>query len=170
MEARQTAPGPAGYACGLDPTYAGWSKQQVGSGGELLQEPNMSAQHDMPSYHGVPNSGNETLAGQFPLQRSGEVPPTSSLQASSVLLNAPFQVEVPLVVSGELSSRGSMLHEEGSCKPCLLFYSRDGCGLGVLCDYCHIKHGRKTHRPSKGKRDRFKRFLDSRTEQSSGGQ
>lgn len=62
--------------------------------------------------------------------------------------------------SEQLPSVGSVLHDAGGCKPCLLIVAKSGCSLGADCDFCHFKHVRKSMRPSKGKRERFKRLLE----------
>jgi len=38
----------------------------------------------------------------------------------------------------EAPSRGSILHEEGSCSPCVWFWKPQGCQRGQECGYCHL--------------------------------
>eukprot|EP00747_Dinoflagellata_sp_TGD_P109032 gnl/TRDRNA2_/TRDRNA2_170577_c1_seq5.p1 gnl/TRDRNA2_/TRDRNA2_170577_c1~~gnl/TRDRNA2_/TRDRNA2_170577_c1_seq5.p1 ORF type:complete len:295 (-),score=47.93 gnl/TRDRNA2_/TRDRNA2_170577_c1_seq5:93-977(-) len=57
-------------------------------------------------------------------------------------------------------SKGSALHEEGQCTPCLWVRSKVGCKTGASCLFCHLEHrkqGRK--RPVKSKRIRMKEQL-----------
>lgn len=57
-------------------------------------------------------------------------------------------------------SKGSALHSEGKCKPCLFFPTATGCGNGADCSFCHLQHCRKQMtRPCKAKRDRLKRLM-----------
>jgi len=56
-------------------------------------------------------------------------------------------------------SKGAVLHESGTCKPCLFVHNPVGCQNGVECEFCHLRHSRSSRpRPSKGKRDRIKRL------------
>eukprot|EP00747_Dinoflagellata_sp_TGD_P104881 gnl/TRDRNA2_/TRDRNA2_169379_c0_seq2.p1 gnl/TRDRNA2_/TRDRNA2_169379_c0~~gnl/TRDRNA2_/TRDRNA2_169379_c0_seq2.p1 ORF type:complete len:306 (+),score=43.82 gnl/TRDRNA2_/TRDRNA2_169379_c0_seq2:3-920(+) len=43
-------------------------------------------------------------------------------------------------------SKGSVLHEEGECKPCKWVHWKKGCRYGADCCYCHLEHGRNDHR------------------------
>ena len=91
--------------------------------------------------------------------------------ACRVDFDPPTQLE-PL--PWDLPSAGSTLHQADSCRPCLLLRTNIGCQKGELCDYCHFEHTRRQKmRPSKTKRDRFKRLVqraeNSMLEGSEGG-
>jgi len=71
--------------------------------------------------------------------------------------------KVPRNSNGELTSVGSLKHEDKTCQPCL-FWLQLGCKKGVLCTYCHLeKHlddKPKSIRASKRARDRLKKMRD----------
>mmetsp|Transcript_52934 Transcript_52934/g.104458 ORF Transcript_52934/g.104458 Transcript_52934/m.104458 type:complete len:295 (-) Transcript_52934:194-1078(-) len=56
---------------------------------------------------------------------------------------------------GELLSRGSALHSQGTCKPCLYYLDgKDRCKHGADCVFCHEFHQKKRKRAKKkGKGD-----------------
>eukprot|EP00928_Gymnodinium_smaydae_P086184 TRINITY_DN7006_c0_g1_i2.p1 TRINITY_DN7006_c0_g1~~TRINITY_DN7006_c0_g1_i2.p1 ORF type:complete len:238 (+),score=20.95 TRINITY_DN7006_c0_g1_i2:257-970(+) len=54
---------------------------------------------------------------------------------------------IPVGEDGELTSVGSVLHQSGSCMPCL-FFVKSTCRKKFHCRYCHIPH-------SNGKSKRF---------------
>jgi len=69
--------------------------------------------------------------------------------------------KMPLDEQGEMTSVGSCLHGGGSCRPCLFQNTKVGCHNGILCDFCHLPHNRKTKpRPCKGKRERYRKLID----------
>lgn len=71
-----------------------------------------------------------------------------------------LESQVPRDETGNLTSIGSTLHDEGGCRPCLFVNAKIGCQNGTLCDFCHFPHKRKnTPRPCKGKRDRYRKMI-----------
>lgn len=128
---------------------------------------------------GEPSSSGFTLVGDYVLQ---DVPFKEAVGALAQYASwaAPFvapdgrelQVRlVPLDASGRRTSLGSIAHAgRGSdCTPCRLFHSSAGCPDGVLCEFCHFPHNRKSRvRPCKGKRERYRKLL-KRMEAMQGG-
>eukprot|EP00746_Dinoflagellata_sp_MGD_P131360 gnl/MRDRNA2_/MRDRNA2_65149_c0_seq2.p1 gnl/MRDRNA2_/MRDRNA2_65149_c0~~gnl/MRDRNA2_/MRDRNA2_65149_c0_seq2.p1 ORF type:complete len:285 (+),score=43.30 gnl/MRDRNA2_/MRDRNA2_65149_c0_seq2:610-1464(+) len=71
-----------------------------------------------------------------------------------------FRDSIPLDYYGMPTSIGSIGHEKEGCSPCLFAFSKDGCQNGILCNFCHFQHKRKTKpRPCKGKRDRYRKLV-----------
>jgi hypothetical protein len=65
---------------------------------------------------------------------------------------------IPLDEEGNVTSMGSILHFEGSCKPCA-FIKKDRCHKKDLCIYCHLAHdlaAPKTTRFRKSKKKRMR--------------
>jgi len=60
---------------------------------------------------------------------------------------------VPRDPNGELTSVGSLKHEDKDCMPCL-FWMRTRCKHGLLCTYCHMEQHRN---------DKFKPIRASKT-------
>jgi len=69
---------------------------------------------------------------------------------------------VPRDESGNATSVGSILHEEGTCKPCVFAHSeRKECQNGVQCVFCHFAHPPKRRlRFCKKRRMEMKRLAD----------
>jgi len=91
----------------------------------------------------------------------------STSQNKSINLEAaeaPSAVEPASAAAAEaqgLPSPGSAAHDLGKCKPCLFLVESIGCISGEGCAFCHFPHNRRTMpRPSKGKRDRFRKYLE----------
>jgi len=95
----------------------------------------------------------ETLSSQ-----DDQVPETPHFTAQELEL---IKETVPRDEDGNLTSKGSMLHEEGTCTPCLFVHRNVGCHNGMLCTFCHFPHKRRGKaRPCKDKRDRFQRRVE----------
>mmetsp|Transcript_39855 Transcript_39855/g.100107 ORF Transcript_39855/g.100107 Transcript_39855/m.100107 type:complete len:134 (-) Transcript_39855:25-426(-) len=63
----------------------------------------------------------------------------------------------------DLPSLGSKLHSKRRCRPCAFVRSDAGCQDGAACRFCHMPHANSEKmqiRPCKGKRDRYKKFVD----------
>jgi hypothetical protein len=58
---------------------------------------------------------------------------------------------IPLDEEGNATSLGSILHLEGSCKPCA-FLNKQRCHKKDLCIYCHYVHDDVVAAPSTSKR------------------
>lgn len=62
--------------------------------------------------------------------------------------------QVPRDAQGNLTSIGTMMHEAGTCRPCL-FWFKGQCSKDVSCNYCHLVHdGQKSKRIRPSKRTR----------------
>mmetsp|Transcript_117804 Transcript_117804/g.333975 ORF Transcript_117804/g.333975 Transcript_117804/m.333975 type:complete len:254 (-) Transcript_117804:194-955(-) len=76
---------------------------------------------------------------------------------------------IPLDGDGQLTSIGSVGHAAGTCKVCLFAHSKAGCTNGMYCSFCHFYHKRPKRknklRPSKGKRDRYRKLVHHLTGQ-----
>lgn len=73
---------------------------------------------------------------------------------------ANFEGCIPVDEKGMATSIGSINHASGGCNPCLFMLTNDGCSNGILCNFCHFQHKRKTKpRPCKGKRDRYRKLV-----------
>jgi len=66
-------------------------------------------------------------------------------------------------------SIGSVLHAQGTCRPCIFVRKETACLSGVQCRFCHFPHHDKTGkirlRPCKDKRDRYKKILNNLADQ-----
>lgn len=69
---------------------------------------------------------------------------------------------VPRDQQGSLTSIGSIVHEEGTCKPCVFAHNeRKACQNGVNCHFCHFAHPPKRRmRYCKKKRMEMKRLAE----------
>jgi len=58
-------------------------------------------------------------------------------------------------------SKGSVRHEDGSCRPCHYYQTKTGCMNGDKCSFCHLDHPKRFRpRPCKSKRNRCKRLAN----------
>jgi len=75
--------------------------------------------------------------------------------------------QVPRNSNGQLTSIGSLGHEDKNCRPCL-FWLQIGCKKGLFCTYCHVEahmnDRRKGIRPSKSTRDRIRKKREKASE------
>lgn len=71
-------------------------------------------------------------------------------------------LRVPVDEAGNATSVGSILHEEGTCKPCVFAHSeRKECQNGIQCVFCHFAHAPKRRlRFCKKRRMELKRLAD----------
>lgn len=129
--------------------------------GRLMQH--SAAQH----YLRVRNSrslsaGQDDTAEHQPSQRTDAIASTAFEASVRPVMGQANSAAPPAQLDGseQLPSVGSALHNVGGCKPCLLIVAKSGCAQGADCDFCHFRHVRKSMRPSKGKRERFKRLLE----------
>jgi len=67
-----------------------------------------------------------------------------------------YSAAIPLERQEGQPTVGSVLHENGSCKPCLFVRTDVGCQSGEACKFCHLQHRRRC---CKGKRDRYKKHV-----------
>jgi len=98
---------------------------------------------------------------------------SSSASSNSLLLSGQeggssstgtvYQDETGAVMLDELElSIGSRGYGTNDCTPCFFSRRRAGCQNGSDCKFCHLPHQREhKFRPSKGKRDRFHKQLES---------
>lgn len=78
------------------------------------------------------------------------------IQYLQTLCNQGLSAQVPRNEQGNLSSMGSTSHDIGVCSPCL-FWFKNKCAKGLLCNYCHFSHEGQRNmriRPSKKTRTR----------------
>mmetsp|Transcript_28666 Transcript_28666/g.89123 ORF Transcript_28666/g.89123 Transcript_28666/m.89123 type:complete len:387 (-) Transcript_28666:59-1219(-) len=113
----------------------------------------------------------EELLHQFLDSSDDDIDPTeaeSQLEAGSSVADIDIS-QVPRDANGELTSKGSIGHANGTCKVCIFASSTIGCTNGVNCSFCHLPHKpgkRKTKlRPCKGKRERYRKLLTRLTYQ-----
>lgn len=73
---------------------------------------------------------------------------------------------VPAREDGSLTSVGSIVHEDGTCKPCVFAHSeRKKCQNGIRCVFCHFAHPPKRRmRFCKKKRLELRRIADQKEE------
>mmetsp|Transcript_7736 Transcript_7736/g.22017 ORF Transcript_7736/g.22017 Transcript_7736/m.22017 type:complete len:228 (-) Transcript_7736:163-846(-) len=64
-----------------------------------------------------------------------------------------------------VSSAGSARHAVGSCKPCALIRTAEGCAAGAGCRFCHLPHSEEGRpRMSKSRRDRLRKVRERNAE------
>jgi len=81
-----------------------------------------------------------TLVEQIHAETSVPIPSLQVLEQEGVLQ------QIRRNDQGEWASVGSIKHESGLCSPCL-FWFRESCSKGILCNYCHFRHpGQKSKR------------------------
>lgn len=92
------------------------------------------------------------LVQQIHRETGAEISELQSLYEQGILQNIPRNDE------GQLSSVGSIAHQDGKCSPCL-FWFRKTCSKSIVCNYCHFKHKgqrNKRIRPSRKTRMQMK--------------
>lgn len=84
-------------------------------------------------------------------------------QSSKELSHDVLLDRVPRDSNGELTSIGSLKHEDNACSPCL-FWKQHRCKKGMLCEFCHMEQHRnekvKSIRASKSTRERQKALAE----------
>eukprot|EP00928_Gymnodinium_smaydae_P072538 TRINITY_DN55886_c0_g1_i1.p1 TRINITY_DN55886_c0_g1~~TRINITY_DN55886_c0_g1_i1.p1 ORF type:complete len:354 (-),score=77.95 TRINITY_DN55886_c0_g1_i1:186-1172(-) len=83
-------------------------------------------------------------------------PPLSALDVRV----ADDKVFEPQLGSPAVPSLGSMLHQEGQCKPCAFFW-KQGCDNGVNCIFCHLCDSNEKKRRQKEKKALIKEQIRS---------
>jgi len=77
----------------------------------------------------------------------------------------------PPLESSKLPSRGAGKHAQGDCTPCYFFSTDRGCQWGSDCGFCHLGHVKEIkQRPSKARRERTRKLVDSLVIDSNSGQ
>jgi len=76
-----------------------------------------------------------------------EVPPPPSAPPT-----APRPLNLAELVGPQPSSLGSVLHYQGTCKPCAFFWKVVGCQYGSECEFCHLCDADERKRRNKEKR------------------
>lgn len=64
---------------------------------------------------------------------------------------------IPTDQRGNISSLGSILHFQGTCKPCA-FLKKDRCHKKDLCLYCHLEHDLRTPKARRSKKWRMRTY------------
>merc|ERR1712060_435236 len=81
-----------------------------------------------------------------------EPPMTFSYTAPPMQNDAPRPLALAELVSPQPSSKGSVLHYQGTCKPCAFFWKVVGCKYGSECEFCHLCDADERKRRNKDKR------------------
>lgn len=68
---------------------------------------------------------------------------------------------IPLDEEGSITSLGSILHFEGTCKPCA-FLKKDRCHKKDLCLYCHFGHEVDVPKPARFRKSKKKRMRQAK--------
>mmetsp|Transcript_40039 Transcript_40039/g.79186 ORF Transcript_40039/g.79186 Transcript_40039/m.79186 type:complete len:176 (+) Transcript_40039:68-595(+) len=69
-------------------------------------------------------------------------------------------------LAAQASSLNESLHcpwagsTDAKCRPCIFFFTTDGCKASSDCKFCHVHRGKSRLRPSKSKRAAAKRVAD----------
>lgn len=164
---------PVEQATGGDGGYAAMNSEQgaAASGGHFVwrhtgQAMGSASQTlDSSSNQSSKRPPKQEIAQAVALQRAAME--QSQLQEDGPSKSTPEELEalrqaVPKDANGQPTSIGSMKHEDDTCKPCLFFITEVGCGKGVECNFCHFTHNRRARtKPCKGKRDRYKKIVNS---------
>jgi len=66
--------------------------------------------------------------------------------------NAPRPLALAELVAPQPRSKGSVLHFQGTCKPCAFFWKAVGCQYGTECEFCHLCDADERKRRNKEKR------------------
>jgi len=66
--------------------------------------------------------------------------------------SAPRPLNLAELVGPQPSSKGSILHYQGTCKPCAFFWKVVGCQYGSECEFCHLCDADERKRRNKEKR------------------
>lgn len=111
-------------------------------------------QHFKETFHASSSSGTPAQALEAQVFQS------NSSAGSSVKDShpAPQQAQGKPPSVGSLSV-GSVLHNEGLCRPCHYFLLKGGCTNGEQCEFCHLPHKKWRPRPCKEQRQGYKRLL-----------
>merc|ERR1712060_35714 len=81
-----------------------------------------------------------------------EPPMPISFPAPPVQNDAPRPLALADLVGPQLNSKGSVLHFQGTCKPCAFFWKVVGCKYGSECEFCHLCDADERKRRNKEKR------------------
>merc|ERR1719415_378026 len=65
---------------------------------------------------------------------------------------APRPLALAELVGPQPHSKGSVLHFQGTCKPCAFFWKVVGCKYGSECEFCHLCDADERKRRNKEKR------------------
>lgn len=65
---------------------------------------------------------------------------------------APRPLALAELVAPQPRSKGSVLHFQGTCKPCAFFWKAVGCQYGTECEFCHLCDADERKRRNKEKR------------------
>merc|ERR1711920_1025169 len=66
--------------------------------------------------------------------------------------NVPRPLALAELVGPQPHSTGSVLHFQGTCKPCAFFWKVVGCKYGTECEFCHLCDADERKRRNKEKR------------------
>jgi len=103
----------------------------------------------------------EELAAVSPcavLDEGFEVAEAPQPEARRALTDAVTQISAPRplaladLVGPQSHSKGSVVHFQGTCKPCAFFWKVVGCKYGSECEFCHLCDADERKRRNKEKR------------------
>merc|ERR1712087_522197 len=87
------------------------------------------------------------------LEDEPDVVPLAPAKNSAVpWAEAPRPLALADLVGPQSHSKGSVLHFQGTCKPCAFFWKVVGCKYGSECEFCHLCDADERKRRNKEKR------------------
>lgn len=93
----------------------------------------------------TPKNSDSNPSPEFPMVPIASSPPR-------VEFNAPRPLALADLVAPQPRSKGSVLHYQGTCKPCAFFWKVVGCQYGPECEFCHLCDADERKRRNKEKR------------------
>merc|ERR1711870_12328 len=81
-----------------------------------------------------------------------ECPVTRAHTTAVIQHMAPRPLALADLVGPQPHSKGSVLHFQGTCKPCAFFWKVVGCKYGSECEFCHLCDADERKRRNKEKR------------------
>lgn len=79
-------------------------------------------------------------------------PPAMTKACTESWSEAPRPLALADLVGPQSHSKGSVLHFQGTCKPCAFFWKVVGCKYGSECEFCHLCDADERKRRNKEKR------------------
>merc|ERR1712217_519338 len=111
-------------------------------GREATERDDLAAMEPKPSHESSPaRSADED-----------ECPVTRAHTTAVIQHIAPRPLALADLVGPQPHSKGSVLHFQGTCKPCAFFWKVVGCKYGPECEFCHLCDADERKRRNKEKR------------------
>jgi len=95
-----------------------------------------------------PTSVDDVPAQHFPVEQSM----SRAYTTPDCQQMAPRPLALAELVGPQPHSQGSVLHFQGTCKPCAFFWKVVGCKYGTECEFCHLCDADERKRRNKEKR------------------